>query len=116
MFRWAPLVQLALALVVGEYAAYLLERGDVDERAPLVAAALLACGELAYTSLEPPARRTWPLALALVGGGAIVSALLLGAAGAGVDGLAALVVGVAAAVGALALVARLAATAVRRQY
>jgi hypothetical protein len=111
---WAPLVQLALSLVVAEYAAYLLERGDVDARAPLVAAALLASGELAYTSIEPPARRTWPFSLALVAGAAVVGSLLLGAAGASTGGLGALVVGVVAAVGALALVARLAATAVRR--
>jgi hypothetical protein len=111
---WAPLVQLALSLVVAEYAAYLLERGDVDARAPLVAAALLASGELAYTSIEPPARRTWPFSLALVAGAAVVASLLLGAAGASTGGLGALVVGVVAAVGALALVARLAATAVRR--
>lgn len=111
---WAPLVQLGLSLVVAEYAAYLLERGDVDAQAPLVAAALLASGELAYTSIEPPARRTWPFSLALVAGAAVVASLLLGAAGASAGGLGALVVGVVAAVGALALVARLAATAVRR--
>lgn len=113
-FRWVPLVQLALSLVVVEYAVYLLERGDVDARAPFVAAGLLACGELAYTSVEPPARRTWPLSLALVAGAAAVSALLLGVAGTGPDSLVALAVGVVAAVAALAVVARLAATAVRR--
>jgi hypothetical protein len=107
-------VQLGLSLVVVQYAAFLLERGDVDARAPFVAAALLACGELAYTSIEPPARRTWPFSLALVVGAGAVASLLLGAAGTGPGGLGAMVAGVVAAVAALALVARLAATAVRR--
>jgi hypothetical protein len=111
--RWAPLVQLGLSLVVVEYAAYLLERGAVDARAPFVAAALLASGELAYTTLEPPARRTWPLSVGSILGAGAVASILLGAAGAGTGGLAALAVGVVAAVVAIALVARLAAVAVR---
>jgi hypothetical protein len=111
--RWAPLVQLGLALTVAAYAAALVERDAFDARAPLVAAALLATGELAYTSVEPPARRAWPFSLLLVVGAAGVASLLLAAAGIGGGRVRDLVLGVAAAAAALALVARLAATATR---
>ena len=111
--RWGPLVQLALTLAVAEYAVFLLVQDDVDVYAPLVAAALLATGELAYTSIEPPTRRTWPVSAALVVGAAALASLLLGAAGGGGGGVRDFVLGVAAAVVALAVVARLAATATR---
>lgn len=111
--RWGPLVQLSLALAVIAYAAALVERDAFDPRAPLVGAALLAAGELAYTSLEPPARRAWPVSLLAVVAAAGVAALLLAAAGVGAGRVRDLVVGVAAAAAALALVARLAATAAR---
>lgn len=111
--RWGPPVQLSLALAVAAYAAVLVERDAFDARAPLVGAALLAAGELAYTSLEPPARRTWPISLLVVVGAVAVSALLLAAAGVGAGRVRDLVVGVVAAAAALALVARLAATAAR---
>ena len=111
--RWGPLVQVGLALGVAAYATALVERDAFDERAPLVAAALLATGELAYTSIEPPARRAWPFSLLLVVGAAGVASLLLAAAGIGGGRVRDLVVGVAAAAAALALVARLAATAAR---
>jgi hypothetical protein len=52
--RWGPLVQLALTLAVAQYAVFLLARDEIDAFSPLVAAALLATGELAYTSIEPP--------------------------------------------------------------
>jgi hypothetical protein len=110
---WGPLVQLGLALAVVAYAAALVERDAFDPRAPLVAAALVAAAELAYTSIEPPARRVWPFSLLTVAGAAGVAALLLAAAGLGGGRVRDLVLGVAAAAGALALVARLAATAKR---
>ena len=111
--RWGPLAQLGLALTVAAYATALVERDAFDERAPLVAAALLATGELAYTSIEPPARRAWPFSLVLIAGAAGVAALLLAAASVGGGRVRDLVVGVVAAAAALALVARLAATATR---
>lgn len=100
---------------MGAYAAFLFEREAFDTRAPLVAAALLAAGELAYTSIEPPARRVWPFSVATVAAAAGIAALLLGAAGAGGGGggLRDLVLGILAAAAALAVVARLAATATR---
>jgi hypothetical protein len=111
---WGPLVQLGLALAVASYAAALVERDEFDPRAPLVAASLLVAAELAYTSIEPPARRVWPFSLVVVVGAAGVASLLLAAAGVGGGRVRDLVLGVAAAAGALALVARLAATATRR--
>ena len=97
-------------LSLGSYAAYLGDETAFDRAAPFVAAALVLAGELAYTSLEPPARRTWPFTSAMVAAAALLAALLLGAAGAGGGGLRDLVLGVVAAAGALALVARLAVT------
>ncbi len=111
--HWGPLVQLGLTLGVVSYAVALVERDAFDERAPLVAAAMLATGELAYTSIEPPARRAWPFSLLLVVAAAGVASLLLAAAGIGGGRVRELVLGVAAAAAALAVVARLAATATR---
>lgn len=106
--RWGPLLQLALSLAVVAYAVSLLDRGEVDQWAPFVAAALLAVGELAYTSIEPPARRVWPFSLGIVVAAAGVGALLLGVAGLGGGEVRDLAVGVVAAAAALAIVARLA--------
>lgn len=111
--RWGPLLQLALSIAVGTYAVSLLDRGEVDLRAPFVAAALLAVGELAYTSVEPPARRVWPFSVGMVAAAAGVGALLLGVAGLGAGEVRDLALGVVAAAGALAIVARLAARASR---
>jgi hypothetical protein len=111
--RWGPLVQLALTLSVVAYAISLLDRGEVDPSAPFVAAALLAVGELAYTSLEPPARRVWPFSVGMVVAAAGVAALLLGVAGLGGGEVRDLAIGVLAATAALAIVARLAAKASR---
>ena len=111
--RWSPLVQLALTISVVAYAVSLLDRGEVDQSAPFVAAALLAVGELAYTSLEPPARRVWPFSVAMVAAAAGVAALLLGVAGLGGGEVRDLMVGVLAAGAALAIVARLASRASR---
>ena len=104
--RWGPLLQLALTLAVGAYAGYLVDVGDFDRWAPLVAAGLVLTGELAYTSVEPTARRAWPFGVAMVASAALLGALLLGAAGAGAGRVLELAIGVAAAAGAL--VARLA--------
>jgi hypothetical protein len=111
--RWSPLVQLALTISVAAYAVSLLDRGEVDQSAPFVAAALLAVGELAFTSLEPPARRVWPFSVAMVAAAAGVAALLLGVAGLGGGEVQDLMVGVLAAGAALAIVARLASKASR---
>jgi hypothetical protein len=111
--RWSPLLQLALSFVVADYAGALLDTGKIDAWAPLVAAAFLATGELAYTSIEPPARRVWPFSFGMVVAAAGVAALLLGAAGAGGGHLLDLALGMLAAAGALAIVARLASTAPR---
>ena len=111
--RWGPLVQLALTISVGAYAVSLLDRGEVDESAPFVAAALLAVGELAYTSLEPPARRVWPFSIGMVAAAVGVAALLLGVAGLGEGEVRDLALGVLAAAAALAIVTRLAARGAR---
>jgi hypothetical protein len=111
--RWGPLVQLALTISVVAYAVSLLDRGEVDKSAPFVAAALLAVGELAYTSVEPPARRVWPFSVGMVAASAGVAALLLGVAGLGEGEVRDLAIGVLAAAAALAIVARLAAKASR---
>ena len=80
----------------------------MDQRAPFVAAALLAVGELAYTSVEPPARRVWPFSAGMVLAAAGVGALLLGVAGLGGGEVRDLAIGMVAAAAALAIVARLA--------
>ena len=107
--RWSPLVQLALTISVVAYAVSLLDRGEVDQSAPFVAAALLAVGELAYTSIEPPARRVWPFSVGMVAAAAGIAGLLLGVAGLGGGEVQDLAIGVLAAAAALAIVARLAA-------
>jgi len=114
--RRAVLIAPALAFVGGEYA--LLVAGDedtLDARAPLVAAGLLAAGELAAWSTELRAAvvdeaGTWWRRVALVGAEAtsayVAATVLLVFAGAGVSGgLVLEAIGVAAlCAGALALV------------
>jgi hypothetical protein len=109
--RWGPLVQVAVSLAIAAYGAALFERDEFDPLAPLVAAALVAAAELAYTSIEPPARRVWPFELVVVAGGAGVAALMLAVAGVGGGGVRDHVLGVVAAAAAIAVLARLAATA-----
>jgi hypothetical protein len=115
--RLTGLLPWAIALVAGEYAtALLLRGGTIDGAAPLYGAGLLVLAELAYWSLELPlaaepgiaTRRAARLALlALVGGG--VAALVLAASELATEGgLVLEAFGVAAAAGALALVALLA--------
>ena len=109
--RWGPLVQVAVSLAIASYGAALFERDELDPRVPLVAAALLAAAELAYTSVEPPTRRTWPFGVVVVAGGAAVAVLMLAVAGVGSGQLRDHVLGVVAAAAAIAVLARLAATA-----
>jgi hypothetical protein len=114
--HWAVLVQTAFSLLLGEYAAFLLERGDVDARAPLFAAGLIAAAELGYAALEPPATtrallRGAALLAVVAAGAAALGVLLLAAAAASGGSLAEEIVGFAAATAAIALVARLAWTA-----
>ena len=117
--RWAVFVQAGLSLLVAEYAAFLLERGDVDAWAPLFAAGLLIAGELSYAALEPPAtRRAFVRGAALVvacgGAAAVLGVLLLGAAAASGGSLTEELLGVAAAAATIALLARLAWSARNR--
>lgn len=123
-FRFAPAVPGAVALLGAAYVLLLgFERDTLDVQAPLVAAALLAVAELAYWATELDGavadepgtylRRGAILALLLlatVGLGAALLALV-GAVAAG--GLAFDLLGVGAAVGALALVALAARGTVR---
>ena len=114
VLRWPVLVPAALVALGGGYATLLgLEGGALDERAPLVAAALFVVAELAYWSLElrdavadEPGAYARRLALvAALGLGALaVGAGLLAVVDAG-GGIGLEVVGAAAAVAALAIVA-----------
>jgi hypothetical protein len=111
--RWGTLIQLSLLLPLGAYAAYLVERGDVDSRAPLVGAALLVAGELGYASLEPPTtRRAAVRSAALVTlaavGAVALGALLIGTAVVGEGTLLEFGFGVGAAAAAVAVLAWLA--------
>lgn len=114
--RWAFFVQTALSLLLAEYAGFLLERGEIDPRAPLFAAGLLVAGELGYAALEPPATRRGftrgaAVLAALAAAAAALGVLLLAAAAASRASLAEEVIGFGAAAAAIALVARLAWTA-----
>jgi hypothetical protein len=116
VLRFAPAVPAAVAILGAEYAALLGFEGEaLDTRAPVVAAALLGVAELGYWSVEvrrPVAdeagtslRRLALLALLLVGVLALGMALLaiveaVSAGGAAVD-----LLGAAAAIGAVALLA-----------
>lgn len=115
-FRFAPAIPVAVSFLGAEYAGLLaIEADTLDARAPLVAAALLLAAELGYWSLElhgPVAdeagtyvRRIALLATSLLGVLALSAALMavvdvLAASGPAVE-----VLGAAAAVGALALIA-----------
>jgi hypothetical protein len=115
---WTATVPLALALAGGAYAAALvLDDARVDGGAPLVAAAALLAGELAYWTAAPRAvpaeaalvRRQAATAGLLVLVTVCLGTLLLLVGGASVSGgLPLEALGVAAAAAALAVVARLA--------
>jgi len=113
-------VAWGVALLGAEYAtALLLRGGTIDPLAPVVAVGLLLVAEFAYWSTEPHppgdrgiARRRLQrlVLLALVAGG--VSAIVLAVSeAAGRGGLGLEAIGVAAAAGALAVVALLARSA-----
>jgi hypothetical protein len=115
--RSSGLLPWALALAGAEYAVYLvIQKGTIDASAPVYAAGLLVAAELAYWSLERPVpshealvprRISLVLAACLAAGG--VGGVILTMAELSISGgLVLEILGVAAAVGALALVATLA--------
>lgn len=117
--RTPGLIAPAVVLLGGEYAGlFLVRTGTVDVRAPLYGALFLLVAELAFAALELRAgtpdpgllaRRAAILA-ALALGGVLLGAVVLAAATLPVrGGLALEAVGVAAAVGLLVLLGRLAA-------
>jgi hypothetical protein len=111
--RWGSLVQLALSLPLGAYAAFLVDRGGVDSGAPVVGAGLIAAGELAFASLEPPTTRRAALRAALLialaaSAALALGALLIGAAAVGEGTLLEYAFGVGAAAAAVAVLAWLA--------
>jgi hypothetical protein len=116
-FRLASVVAPSLVLLGGGYVLVLaIDFRAVDPWSPVYAAGLLLLAELAYGSLERQAAPDEPGMLvrwlatlaALVAGCLVVGAVLLaGASGASGDGLVFLGIGVAAAAGALGLLARL---------
>jgi hypothetical protein len=117
--RWGTLIQLSLALPLGAYAAFLVEQGEVDAKAPLVGAALLVAGELGYAALEPPTTRQAAVrSAALVGvaalGAVALGSLLIGTAVIGEGTLLEFSFGVVAAAAAVAVLAWLAFSASRR--
>jgi hypothetical protein len=116
--RFSGLLPWGIALGGGEYAAYLLLReGTMDGFAPVYAAGLLLVAELAYWSLDRLVRglgegllfRRGSLVLAVCIAGGGIGGLILAAAGFSfTGGLGLEIFGVAAAVAALGLLARLA--------
>ena len=115
---WPLLAAWGLAAVGAEYALYLrLRTGPIDSRAPFVAAGLLLAAELAYRSIAPfdgrPERAlllSWGLrTVGALAGTLVVGEVVLLVAGSTRAGVGLELAGVAAAVVALALVARLAA-------
>jgi hypothetical protein len=115
--RWKSGFPVGVALVGAAYGAFLgIRNGAVDQWAPAVAAALFAAAELGFWSLErSPSRSEGAVLLRRIGGiagGAVVTALvgtlvLVVATGAS-GGVGLEVAGVAAAVLAVAAIARLA--------
>jgi hypothetical protein len=117
--RAEHVVTQALACLGGAYALALFAHGAaVDERAPLVAVALLLCGELAAWSTQEGTVPATPRAMiaaravalaALAFGGLAAAAIVVSFAAAPAGrGLGWTLLGAAAAVGVLAVVARLA--------
>lgn len=115
--RWRSVFPLGVVLVGASYGVYVaLRSGSVDARAPAIAAALFAVAELGFWSLErAPSHSEGPVlvrrAAALAGGvvltaflGSLLLVLTTGVTG----GVGLEAAGVAAAVLALAAIARLA--------
>ena len=121
VFGFAELLPIGIAFVGAEYGVYLALGDDtVKLGVPLIAAALLASAELGYAALEPPLvpAPAWIRAkralrsVGLVVGGAAVAALVLFVSVADLGDTEGLrLVGLAAAIGAVALLAFLARTA-----
>jgi hypothetical protein len=117
--RWGAAMALGVVFLGGEQALRLaLGPGTVDPWTPVYAAGLLLTAELAWWSIEPRVPAWWDAEVLLrrlgtiVGvcaAGAIVAALIVLAAGAPLrGGLGLELVGVVAAIGAVAVVAGLA--------
>jgi hypothetical protein len=115
VFRWGGPLPWAYALAGAAYAGFLfIQGGTIDGIAPLYGAAVLFSAELAYWSLERPIHGSLPgrraslvVAACLAGGG--IGGLVLAASELSVSGgLGLEILGVAAAVASLALIARLA--------
>lgn len=114
MFRLAALVPWAIALAGAAYALQLvLEGGPVDASAAFVAGALVLAAELAYAAIDPAAsavvglgvRGALRVALSAAGAVGVAGFVLVAAEVRLPAGLALEVLGVVAAVGAVALVA-----------
>jgi hypothetical protein len=114
--RWSAALTTGLVVLGAQQAVRLgLGTDSFDEWAPLTAAALLLCAELAWWSIEPrvPAWAQPELALrritvigALCAGGSAIGAVMLVAAGASLNGGVALeLAGIVAATAAVAVVA-----------
>lgn len=118
VLRLPPLITAALALLGAEYALLFVVRGDtIDVRAPLYGAAFLVTAELAFAAVERRAGRSEPMlaarraaTLVLVAlGGVVTGLIVLAAAASPLEGGVALeAVGVAAAVGLLVGLGRVA--------
>ena len=118
--RWRSAFPFGLALVGASYGVFLAVRnGTVDRWAPAVAAALFVAAELGYWSLErSPSRSEGAVLLRRAGGvlgaavvTALVGTLVLVVATGVAGGIALEAAGVAAAVLAVAAIARLASRA-----
>ncbi|HEX4930696.1 MAG TPA: hypothetical protein VFV62_08285 [Gaiellaceae bacterium] len=114
VLRFSATVPAAITLLAAEYVAVLVfDTEALDTRAPLVAAALLAVGELAYWSLEVRGpvvdeagtylRRIALLALLVLGAIGLGTVVLVVVEVVEAGGVAVDMVGAAAALGALAL-------------
>jgi hypothetical protein len=115
---WPGLVPWALVLCGAEYAAFLVIRGEsIDAYAPLYGVGLLLAAELAYWALEPRisgaepgllARRITLIAATCLAAGGVGGLVLSASEVVFHGGLLLEAFGVAAAVGALLLLARMA--------
>jgi len=115
VFRWAGPLPWAYAVAGSGYAGFLfIQGGAIDPIAPIYGAGLLLSAELAYWSLERPihgalrGRRVGLVLGACLAGGGIGGLILTFAELSVRGGLGLELLGVAAAVAALSLIARLA--------
>jgi hypothetical protein len=115
VFRWPGPLPWAYACAGAGYTGFLfIQGGGIDPLAPLYGAGLLLSAELAYWSLEPPVhgalreRRVGLILAGCLAGGGLGGLMLTFAEVTVHGGLGLEVLGVAAAVAALTLIARLA--------